>query len=67
MCSGVDLKSCFQVGESSRGRAHTGEGTRTLIFREVRMGPEQLGKAIHFLVVGSRGKELAEATAIEGS
>jgi hypothetical protein len=31
------------------------------------MGAEQLGKAIHFLVVGSRGKELADATAIEGS
>ncbi len=31
------------------------------------MGAEQLGNAIHFLTVGSRGKELAEATAIEDS
>jgi hypothetical protein len=67
LCNGVDLEFRFQIGESSRHRAHMSERTRPLIFSESRMGAEQFGNATYFffLVVGDRGQELGGATAIE--
>ena len=67
MCNGVDLEFYFQIGERSRHRAHTGEGTLALTFRKIWMSAEQLRHTTQFLVTGHRrGQELAGATAIEG-